>query len=89
MVWPASPVVARAYLDQLGRTNGITAERAGAVTTALARADRSSGAAAALATDLEALATGLEEDAEDAVYHDVRRLRSLAETLRGIATTLR
>jgi len=92
IVWPASPVVARAYLDQLGRTNGITAERAGAVTTALARADRLSAGgsgAATLATDLEALATGLEEDAEDAVYHDVRRLRLLAETLRGIATALR
>jgi hypothetical protein len=85
-------VVARAYLDQLGRPAGIAAERTGAVTDALARADRLSAGgsgAAALSTDLEALATGLEEDAEEAVYHDVRRLRSLAETLRGIATTLR
>jgi hypothetical protein len=85
-------MVARAYLDQLGRTAGIPEERAGAVTAALARADRLSAGgsgAATLATDLETLATGLEEDAEDAVYHDVRRLRLLAETLRGIATALR
>ncbi len=39
--------------------------------------------------ELEALAIELEGDAEEAIYHDVRHLQSLADTLRGIATTLR
>ena len=37
--WPASTIVARAYLDQLGRSKGIRPERAQALTTALDRAD--------------------------------------------------
>ncbi|MGD8330161.1 MAG: hypothetical protein PVJ49_12055 [Acidobacteriota bacterium] len=88
IVWPADPVVARAYLDQLGRTQGIGAERAAAVNELLERADRiASGDSGAriLADDLDAMADALDADAEDAVYLDVQRLRSLAETLRGIA----
>ncbi|MGH9392200.1 MAG: LVIVD repeat-containing protein, partial [Vicinamibacteria bacterium] len=38
--WPASPVVARAYLDQLGRSRALRPERARSLTSAL---DRASG----------------------------------------------
>ncbi len=87
IVWPASPVVARAYLDQLRRTAGIDPDRDAAVTALLDRVDGDD--AASIAADLEALATELEGDAEEAVWLDVRRFRSLAETLRQIASTRR
>ena len=38
--WPAEPVVARAYLDQLGRSRALAAEQANALTAALDRAER-------------------------------------------------
>ena len=37
--WPATSIVAKAYLDQLGRTNAISAERAKAVRDNLAKVD--------------------------------------------------
>ena len=51
-VWPAVPVVARAYLDQLNRSKGILPARATAVSAALGKADKlksskDTGAAAA------------------------------------------
>ncbi|MGH7645098.1 MAG: LVIVD repeat-containing protein [Gemmatimonadales bacterium] len=42
-VWPASFVVARAYLDQLERSNGLAPERVTTVRNELARAERLSG----------------------------------------------
>src|SRR5256885_5095916 len=43
LVWPASLVVARAYLDQLARSNGLAPDKAAAMRAALARAERVSG----------------------------------------------
>ncbi len=91
VVWPPSATLARAYLDQLNRGNGIDAQRAGAVTETLGRIDQlaSGGSGAAtLVAELEELATQLESDAEKAIWLNVERLGSLADTLRGIATTL-
>jgi hypothetical protein len=76
--WPASPVVARAYLDQLARTKGIQPERAAAVKSALERG----GSARA---QLESIATQLESDAASASRPDASRLKALAATLKGIA----
>ncbi len=90
--WPPSSVLARAYLDQLERSNGVEPQRVGAVNEVLARSDRlgsAGGDGAMIAEELEALAVELETDAEEAVYHDVARLQSLVDTLRGLATTLR
>ena len=84
IVWPAEPVVARAYIDQLTRTAGISPERTVAVNAALDLVE-TDYSWVTLSSDLEALATELESDAEEAVRHDIGRLRSLAETLRGIA----
>ena len=93
IVWPPTAAVARAYLDQLTRSRGIRAERAAAVKTALDRAEalRTSGEerAAGVATQLEALATQLENDASAATATDAPRLRSLGATLRGRAARLR
>jgi hypothetical protein len=45
LVWPASVVVARAYLDQLARSGGLPIVRINATRDALSRADRASGQA--------------------------------------------
>jgi hypothetical protein len=88
LTWPARPVVARAYLDQLNRTKGIAPQRATAVAAALKRADqlktgRERGAAAAL-KQLDELAATVESDAASAAPANAARLRSLASTMKGI-----
>jgi hypothetical protein len=92
VVWPATPVVARAYLDQLTRSKAIEPERARAVRTALDRADdaRSSRGKSQTAIDqLDGLAAQLDRDAAASAGRDAARLRSLAATLKGIAAKLR
>ena len=93
VTWPASSVVARAYLDQLTRGNAIPPQRAAAVTAALERVDRiGSGrdnGAAAILDQLDALAAELEGDAGKAAGRDAARLRSLASTIKGRAAGLR
>jgi hypothetical protein len=93
IAWPASSVVARAYVDQLTRTRGIRADRAAAVKSALDRADavrtpRDKGADAALG-QLDTLAAELERDAAAAGAIDAKRLRALATTIKERAARLR
>ena len=87
IAWPAASPVARAYLDQLARTQGIKPERAAAIKAALERADRVHGArdkgAAAAAEQLKGLAAQVSEDANAASGRDAARLKALAATLRG------
>ncbi|MBI1873431.1 MAG: hypothetical protein HYS05_06010 [Acidobacteria bacterium] len=93
IVWPASSVVARAYLDQLARSKGIQAERASAVKAALDRVDKVRSArdrdAAAVRGQLDALAMQLEGDAGAAAGRDAVRLKSLAATIKGRTASLR
>jgi hypothetical protein len=93
VTWPASSVVAKAYLDQLGRTNAIAPERARSVRDALAKVDelrtgKERNAAAALDA-LTAVATQIDADAKSKTGRDQMRLNALAETLRGRAQALR
>ena len=89
--WPAEPVVARAYLDQLERggrlSDALAADLADAIDRSAARLE---GAASDedLATALESLATAL---ADGAPGDDMaqRRRAALGETLTGIAARLR
>lgn len=74
VVHQASATVARAYLDQLLRSNGILAARASAITAALTKSDRA---------ELDALATQLQQDASSASGQDAARLKALAATLKG------
>ncbi|CAN5665239.1 hypothetical protein BH24ACI5_BH24ACI5_17040 [soil metagenome] len=71
----ASATVARAYLDQLVRSNAIPSARATAITAAVASPERGA---------LEALALQLHQDAAAASGRDAERLKALAETLEGI-----
>jgi hypothetical protein len=80
IVWPASFVVARAYLDQLNRGSGLPRTRSDAVARELARAERLQGGERR--TALTALATQLDRDASSS--SDAARVRMLASTVREI-----
>jgi hypothetical protein len=62
LVWPASFVVARAYVDQLARSNGLSPARITATRDALSRAEQASGQARRAA--LTQLSTQLSTDAQ-------------------------
>ena len=85
VAWPANVTVARAYLDQLTRSHAIEGERARAVKTALDRAARAGRDRNALG-ELDPLAAQLEADAGAATGRDAMRFRSLAATMKGIAS---
>jgi hypothetical protein len=78
--WPASFVVARAYLDQLERGHGLAADRIAQTRSALASAEKASGDARR--TQLASLASALEADA--APMPAAAKVRSLAAELRRI-----
>jgi hypothetical protein len=93
VVWPASSAVARAYLDQLGRSSAISAERAKAVRDGLEKLDqlrtgKERNAATALAA-VDAVAAQVAADATSATGRDADRLKALAETLKGRTARLR
>src|SRR6267378_1195335 len=83
MSWPASFVVARAYVDQLERSNGLSALRGKVVRRELARAEKSQGAARRDA--LTQLATALGQDA--AMSSDRAKVQTLAGVVTELATT--
>ena len=93
ITWAPTTTVAKAYLDQLGRTHAISPSRATAVKSAMEKADRVRGksdkAAPAAAETLIATAAQLLEDAATAKGMDANRLRSLSTTLKGRAEALR
>ena len=81
LVWPASFALARAYLDQLERSNGLASARIAATRTALANAERASGAARS--TALSTLATQLNTDASSA--GDRAKVQKLATAVSDLA----
>ena len=90
VTWPAEPVVARAYIDQLERSDSLSASAMSALNAALdSSASRLEDGAGdeALAAQLESLAAGLAGDGGNAVT--MKRRAGLAETLAGIAARLR
>ena len=85
LVWPASFVVARAYVDQLARVNGLSRERCGAITAMLRRAEQLQGDARRGA--LQQLAMDLQRDAPAAA--DQAKVRTLAATVTDLAGAAR
>ena len=81
LVWPTSFVVARAYIDQLARSNGLPAARVMAVREALASAEKLSGQPRRDA--LTQLATQLNGDAAAAA--DQAKVRTLAAEVNDLA----
>ena len=78
--WPASFAVARAYVDQLERSNGLSADRVAATRTALDGAEKASGSARKSA--LTKLATQLDADAKTS--SDAAKVKTLATTVREV-----
>ena len=99
LVWPASFVVARAYLDQLARSNGLAPDKVAAARSALARAERLSGPQRRDA--LTQLATQLNPDSRggpvvvvggvpiDSRAVDHGKLGTLAATVQDLANATR
>ncbi|HTI64760.1 MAG TPA: hypothetical protein VL524_14625 [Gemmatimonadaceae bacterium] len=80
-VWPASFSLARAYVDQLERSSGLAGGRVSAVRSALAEAERASGAQRH--DDLTKLATQLDGFASGS--GDAAKVRTLAGAVRDLA----
>ncbi len=83
LVWPASFVLAGAYVDQLERSNGLAGSRIAKVRQALASAQKAGGAGRR--AGLTALATQLDSDAQGS--SDAAKVRTLAATVRDLATS--
>jgi hypothetical protein len=85
--------VARAYLDQLGRSGAISPERALALTAGLDRADQVLASETRTneeaARRLDTLAAEVEGGTAGVGGRDQARLRSLAESVKAIAESLR
>lgn len=90
--WPAVPVVARAYMDQLQRENRLTTSQAGELSDALERAEAllggGDGNRRSTVRALNTLADNFSEAAGDFTGISGVRYASLAETLEGIADSL-
>lgn len=80
--WPATFMLARAYLDQLARDNGLPADRRAAVTQELASAEHLKGNARH--ARLAALATQLDSDAGHSA--DSAKVQLLAGVVRNLAS---
>ena len=80
-VWPPSFALARSYADQLERSNGLPAARLTVVRTALATAEKASGAARSRA--LTTLATSLTADSTGS--SDSAKVTKLAAAVRDLA----
>ena len=77
ITWPANFIVARAYIDQLARSNALSTERITALNAAVVAAD-GKGAA-----DLKAMAASLDKDAASAkTPADSERMRALAAIMK-------
>ncbi len=83
ITWPASFVVARAYVDQLARSNGLSVERVKAVRHELDRAEKSQGQTRHDA--LTQLATALGQDASTST--DQAKVQKLAGVVTELANT--
>jgi hypothetical protein len=81
LVWPPSFALARAYVDQLARSNGLAASRLSAVRQALASAEAASGGSRT--TALTTLAGQLDGDANGS--SDAVKVKKLAEAVRALA----
>jgi hypothetical protein len=84
VVWEPTAAVAKAYMDQLSRTKSIDAAKVKAASDAMAK----SGGKATI-DELGRLAAQFDADAAKASGVDQKRMKALAETLRGRAARLR
>ena len=89
VTWPAHPTIARAYVEQLTGSGGLTADAATQLNAALDQAlplIEAGGTDATVAARLRGLAEGLTVTGDDRAT--TRRASALRETLSGIAVRL-
>jgi hypothetical protein len=82
IVWPAAFPVVRSYLDQLVRDNGLAEARTTAIASALAAAEKKTGAARRQA--LSTLAKEVDADVSGA--KDASRVRAMSAAIKALAT---
>src|SRR6185369_9609026 len=80
-VWPASFSLARAYVDQLERTNGIPRARITAIRADLDKAQKATGQARA--TTLHSLGTAVQKDATGP---EATKVQKLADAIHALAS---
>jgi hypothetical protein len=83
LVWPTTFALARAYVDQLERSHGLSGAQISATRSTLASAEHASGTDRQ--TALTQLATQLDGDAQGS--QDANKVHTLATTVRNLATT--
>jgi uncharacterized protein (DUF305 family) len=91
VVWPAVPVIARAYIDQLQRSNVIESDQVQQLDSILAQAETalsSNSNNRRLASQLSDLAEVMEDQGNDRNGRSRARYLSLSQTLEGIASQL-
>jgi ATP-dependent DNA ligase len=87
--WPAHPSVARAYLDQLTRSDALRTDQTESVTDALGRVltgEPRNGVS--VADELDTIATEFRQRSETATGRTQTRFRALAGTLSELAERL-
>ena len=92
VTWPDVPVVARAYMDQLQRSNVISGSQILQLSAALDQAERllsSNSSNSGLANELDEFAETMEDEGNSRNGRSRGRYLSLATTLEGIAGQLR
>ncbi len=85
--WPAEPVIARAYIDQLKRDDAISAQMLTDLSAALDKAETVTGKDTGLAKQLATLGNELGKNPADAIVQ--KRLTSLSATLKAIAKKMK
>jgi hypothetical protein len=86
IVWPANFIVARAYIDQLTRSNALEPKRIAALEAAIAKVEAHSDHKTV--TQLRGMAVNLDKDAAKAkTPADAARMRALAAIMQENATT--
>ena len=91
-VWPAVPVVARAYIDQLQRSNVISNDQLQELDSVLSEAERaflSNSSDRSLASQLNELAENLKEQGNDISGRSRARYLLLSQNLEEMARQLR
>jgi len=90
ITWPASFVVAKAYVDQLVRSKAMATARADSLRAAMDRAEKSTGAARTSAvTELKTAATQLKTDAGKVTGRDAQRMKALADVITARSAQLK
>jgi hypothetical protein len=90
--WPASFAVARAYIDQLERNEGVSADRIAQLRVSLERAEHPAGSSEATAAQAELMSHAAQLEAKAAAARaagrsvDAARIEGLAESLHRLVT---